>query len=507
MRLPGSKQLRGWLRNVSSGYADTIVGGVVFLVLTPILVHGLGTAAYALWVLGHTITFYLAFLDLGFGNAQVRYHAHFAAQKRPDRLRATIATSCASLLISGVIAALIGCAIAALVPAAWLGVSPELVSDFRLVLLLLGIEMLVSFAGAAVENIYEGANRFDVRNLRSILVRVLTAAAEAIALWHGAGLVQVVAIELAAGSLRLLLDLIVTARVLPRWWLGVVEFRGRLWRRLRHFALWTSADEALTEGGAQLDHLFIVVLFPLALLTPYSLCTSLAGLLLMAVEPVVETFFPLASGMHAQRRGADLAQLLVVGTKAAVAIGAPIAVLLGFFGHRILELWVPEAAPAVPAGLMPVVVADYLTSMYLWTATIVLVAMGRTRLAVGLTIAEFAFGVVLMLVLAPRFGLVGLAVASLIANVVMGALFQIPLTARAVRLPLTEFLGATLGRLTIALAPVVLGATLLRSVVDSGGWPTLIAATTTLIAVYALCLLHFATGRDERALYLSWLKR
>ena len=201
MRFPGSRRLQGWLRNVSSGYADTAVGGIVFLLLTPLLVHRLGTAAYALWVLGHTITFYLAFLDLGFGNAQVRYHAHFAARERPAELRTTIVTSCASLLIAGVIAALAGCTIAFAVPAAWLGVSPALASDFRLVVLLLGVEMLVSFAGAAVENIYEGANRFDLRNLRSIVMRVLTAVAEAIALWNGAGLVDLVAIE-QTGELR-----------------------------------------------------------------------------------------------------------------------------------------------------------------------------------------------------------------------------------------------------------------------------------------------------------------
>ncbi len=507
MRLPGSRHLRGWLRNVSSGYADTVVGGIVFLVLTPILVHRLGTAAYALWVLGHTITFYLAFLDLGFGNAQVRYHAHFAARKRPADLRATVATSSASLLVAGVIAALAGCAIAFAVPAGWLGVSPALLADFRLVVLLLGVEMLVSFAGAAVENIYEGANRFDLRNLRSIVLRVLTAAAEAIALWNGAGLVDLVAIELAAGCVRLLLDLVVTSRLLPGWWTGVVQFRGRLWRRLRHFALWTSADEALTEGGAQLDHLLIVAMFPLALLTPYSLCTQLAGLVLMVVEPIVETFFPLASGMHAQRRGADLSQLLVVGSKAAAAIAAPFAVVLGFFGHRILELWVPEAAPDVPAGLMPVVVLDYMTSMFLWTATVLLIAMGRTRLAVILTVAELALGVMLMFALSPRFGLVGLAAASFIANVAIGACFQIPLTVRAAGVSLREFVIGTFGRLVIAVLPVLLAAVALRPMVEEGGWGMLIAATVALVAVYGTGLLLFGTRRDERALYLSWLKR
>lgn len=498
---------RGWLRNVGSGYADTIVGGIVFLVLTPILVHRLGTAAYALWVLGHTITFYLAFLDIGLGNAQVRYHARFAAQERTGEMRKAIATSCVSLVIAGVVAALIGIGIALWLPADWLEITPSLVDDFRLVVMLLGVEMLISFSGAAVENVYEGASRFDIRNIRSIVMRVLTASAEIVALWLGAGLVELVAIELIAGCVTLLVDLFITSRLLPGWWQGKAQFRGRLWQRMRSFALWTSADEVATEGGAQLDHVLIVALFPLAMLTPYSLCTGVAGLLLMAVEPVVETFFPIASGMHARRREMDLSRLLTAGSKVATAIAAPFAVILGFFGHRVLELWVPDAAPDVPAGLMPLVVMDYMTSMYLWTATIILVAIGRTRLAVILTVSELALGVVLMFALSPRFGLNGLALASLIANLVLGMGFQIPIAVRAVSTPLWKFLGTTFGRVAVAVAPAVVAAFALRSAVEEGGWPMLIGASLAVIAVYGVSLLVIGTRRDERALYLSLLKR
>jgi O-antigen/teichoic acid export membrane protein len=498
---------RGWLRNVGSGYADTIVGGLVFLVLTPILVHRLGTAAYALWVLGHTITFYLAFLDIGLGNAQVRYHARFAAQGRTAQMLTTLATSCTSLVIAGVVAGLIGTGIAFGVPASWLHISPSLVGEFRLVVLLLAVQMLVSFSGAAVDNLYEWASRFDLRNARSIVMRVLTAAAEVIALYAGAGLVEVVAIELVATCVKLLLDLIITARLLPGWWRGKPQFRGALWHRLRSFALWTSADEVATEGGAQLDHILIVALFPLALLTPYSLCTGVAGLLLMAVEPIVQTFFPLASGMHARRRDADLSQLLLMGSKVATVVAAPFAVVLAFFGHRALELWVPEAAPEVPPGLMPLVVMDYMTSMYLWTATVILVAIGRTRLAVMLTVSELVVGVVLMYLLSPHFGLAGLALASLIANVVLGMGFQIPVAARAVGIPLATFIGSTLGRVAIAAAPAVIAAVTLRPVVEEGGWAMLIGASLATAAVFGVSLLLFGTRRDERALYLSFLKR
>ncbi|HEY8508848.1 MAG TPA: oligosaccharide flippase family protein [Steroidobacteraceae bacterium] len=496
-------RLRSWLRNVGSGYADTAVGGLIFLLLTPLLVRGLGAEAYAVWVLSHTITFYLAFLDLGTGSAQVRYHARFAAQGREKDVRTVLATSCVSMIIAGSVAALISFTISFLPAQEWFDISAERSDEFRTVMWLLGTNMLVSFAGAAVENVYEGISRFDLRNMRSIAFRIITAGTQAMALHEGAGLVEVVAIELAASSLRLGVDLLLTAQVLPGWWRGKPQFRGRVWRKLRGFALWTSLDEVLTEGSAQLDHILIAVLLPLALLTPYSLCTGIAALLLMAVAPIVETFFPLASGLHARRRHADLSRLLLTGSKVATAIAAPLAIYLIFFGDAVLMLWVPEAAPGVPHGLMALVVLDYLTSMYLWTATVVLIAIGRIRLAVALTLAEIVLGVALVLVLIPQYGLLGVAAASLAANVVTGFLFQIPITARCVGVPVSDLMGATLGRIALACVPAVFAASAFALVEQHPRWALLASAAIVVSVVYCAGLLLFGMGREERAWYAS----
>lgn len=498
---------RGWLRNVTSGYADTLVSGALFLLLTPLMVDRLGAAAYALWVLGQTVTLYLAFLDLGFGNAQVRFHALFVARGRTQRLRDTIATSCAAMLVAGTLAALIGISVAVTLPTNWFHIEANRVAEFRLVMGLLAIQTLVAFASSAIENIYEGASRFDLRNLRSIGLRVATAATQAIALLNGAGLVQVVAIELGATAVGLAVDLFVTSRLVPLWWRGATQLRGSLWRRLRNFALWTSLDEVLTEGGAHLDHLVIVVAFPLVLLTPYSICTSVAGLLLVAVRPVAETLFPIASALHGSARRADLPQLLLMASKGSIAIAAPIALFLGLFGQRLLELWVPDIAPEVPSGLMTVVVLDYLTSMYLWPATLILLAIGRTRLAVGLTAAELITGVVLMIVLAPFLGLLGIALASLIANVSLGLFVQLPFTARAIGVEVSSFFTSTLPRVSVALVPSLVSAVLLRSFVESGGWVALIAAGVLFGALYGVCLLLFGTRRSERDLYLRLMRQ
>ena len=496
-------RFQGWLRNVGSSYADAVVGGVVFVFLTPVIVREVGSEAYAVWVLAHSIAFYLAFLDLGFANAQVRYHARFAAQGKEQAVRDVIATSIVSLIVAGSVAAVLGCGIALIHPDRWLDISPSLTQDFRVVLVLLSINMLVSFLAAAVENIYEGAQRFDLRNIRSIILRILTAALQLVFLHRGAGIVPLVAIELGAACLRVIVDIIFTSRLVPGWWRSAAKFHKRVWRRLKSFALWTSADEVLSEGSTHLDDFLIAAMFPIMLLTPYSLCTSVAGVMLTAVHPIVETFFPLASGLHAQHRGEELSRLMIAGSKIATAIALPLGIVLVFFGKPVMQIWVPEAANDIPDGLMLAVVLDYLTSLYLWTATVILVAIGRTRLVVGLTLAEIVLGVALMLALAPRYGLIGIAVASFIANVAIGFFFQVPVAARAAQVTLGELLGSAIGRVLLASLPAIGVAVIFHNTFEAMSLLMLAGAIASVLLTYAVSLWLFGVRRDERELYLT----
>ncbi|MGH8253633.1 MAG: lipopolysaccharide biosynthesis protein, partial [Steroidobacteraceae bacterium] len=225
-----------WLRNVGSGYANAAVGGIIFVFITPVLVHKLGVAAFAVWVLAQTIIFYLHFFDGGLHNAQVRYHAHFAARGRAREIQRLISTSVLALLASGVLAALCG-ALVAMSPAPWFRqLSAPLAADFRLVLFILAANLLIDIPAQALENFFEGAQRFDVRNLRMLVFRIVTAAAQLTLLLLGYGIVALALAELACTAASIVVDVLLIRRIFP----GVLRldagFSWRLWRRIRRYA-------------------------------------------------------------------------------------------------------------------------------------------------------------------------------------------------------------------------------------------------------------------------------
>lgn len=498
--------VRGWMLNVGTSYGDILVGGAIYLFLTPVLIRHLGMEAYAVWVISHVITFYLGFLDLGFDHAQVRFHARYAARGRIDRIHPLLATTTVALSLAGVAGMLLAVAIAFMPLGGWFEFSGPLAADLGVIVAILGANLLLSLPGSVLENVYEGAQRFDLGNLRSMALRMITAAAQLVLVLQGYGVVALAAVELCVSGLRLAIDLVLTRRLIPGL-LGVqVGVDAKTWRRIRPFAIWAFLDDVMVEGSAHLDKLLLALFLPLAALTPYALCTAVAGLLLLAVQPITETFFPMAAALHGAGKKTELVRLLLTGTTAVTALAEPVAIFLAFFGGAVLHIWVPEAQGLLPAAVVPTVVVSFFFSVYFWTGTAVLMALGRIRLIALLTLLELGTALALMAPLVPAYGLTGFALAALAANVVVGFALLLPAACRACGLRFGDFLGRTLGRLLLAGLPAVVAAAALRWPAGDHGWLFLAAAAALIAAVHLPPFLLVGMDGEDRARYLEMLR-
>jgi uncharacterized membrane protein YtjA (UPF0391 family) len=114
----------------------------------------------------------------------------------------------------------------------------------------------------------------------------------------------------------------------------------------------------------------------------------------------------------------------------------------------------------------------------------------------------------LILALVPRFGLPGLALAGLVANVLTGVAFYVPAACRLARVQASVLLVKALAQPAAACVPAAVFAYLVS--VRFGpleSWPELLAAVglTGLLALAAI--LVFSTTRWERSRYLATVRR
>lgn len=89
-------------------YITIIVGNVISLVYTPFMVEKLGKPEYGLFSLVNSIVAYIYLLDMGFGNAVIRYNSKYMVEKNEDGRRKVNGMFLTLYLILGLISLLIG---------------------------------------------------------------------------------------------------------------------------------------------------------------------------------------------------------------------------------------------------------------------------------------------------------------------------------------------------------------------------------------------------------------
>ena len=498
--------LRSLTRNISWNYVQAGTSLMVAFLLTPIVLAHLGETGFGVWVLLKAILFYLAFLDLGFYNALVKYLAELAERDDWPAANGLLRATTSVLALAGLAAlALSGLVAWVVVPHAF-NVPGEYMAELRLAAVLLGVDLLLAFPTSVFAAVFESRQRFDVLSGVTIVASVVVAAATVLALRAGYGILALAGLEIAGTLLTTLCYVVLLRRMYPVVRPGFGPIGGAHFGSLRRYSTWTCLNEMLAEGGAQVEKLLIPVVLSVSLLTPYTLICTVAAAIFLAVEPITDTFFPLSSAYDARDDRPRLRALLIRGTKLVMAVSLPIAVAVFAYGERFILGWIGEEQVVLPGGVMPLVVTSFTVTAFIMTGTTILLALARVKEIFWMSIVELALAVGLVLLTVSRYQLVGLAGSMLAANLLVTFLWIVPYVSRRLNQSVADFLFQSLVRPLLAAVPMAVfilwmerhlpGAALWELAIKAG-----LAGSVYLAAFYLLSL-----TAEERALCSASLR-
>lgn len=167
------------------------------LLLTPFIIRTLGQAEYGVYKLVVAVNAYLLLLDLGVGNAIIRYITKFRIEENRKKERQFLAVATAFYLAIAIIALVIGCVLVASFPVVFAkGLSEE---EVRLGQILLGITMVnsaVTLGTAAYNNILIAYEKFAVSRITSIAQIIIRMILTYVVLVFGWGSIGIVIVNL-----------------------------------------------------------------------------------------------------------------------------------------------------------------------------------------------------------------------------------------------------------------------------------------------------------------------
>jgi O-antigen/teichoic acid export membrane protein len=489
-------------RNIVSNWAGYAVQVAVAFFLTPFILHCLGEARYGVWTLAVGLTGYYGLLDLGFSAGITQYLTRYLVAKDLDRLNRTASSGVVVLTFCGAVVFLGSLAIA-FNASSLFQIPAGATTEVALVIAIMGVSVAMQFGFFTYSAVFTALQRFDLSNSIGVATRILSAGASVACLKLGYGLLGL-SVVLAGTNL---IDYLLRWRV-ARWLIPSMKISPTLVTReslgeVMKFGIWNFVSAGSTRLISYTDSLVIAAFMPVAAVAPFAIAANLRSYFDEIFVRVGFVFFPAATELDAQGNRKGLANLYLVSSKC-MFLGSILCGSMGILWARdFFRLWL-GAAYAEPVGYPSVASIFFLLilgSMVSVAQRIgyqVLLGIREVGLLAALFAAEGVANLVMSIVLVRSYGLIGIAIGTLVPAVLFEGILQPYFVCRSLQISLNRYCQEVLLRpaiVLLTLAPISLTSPLWG---HPGEWATFFLGAAASFAVAAPIVLLIGLRKSER---------
>ena len=490
-----------FVRNFGFSLGGQVAIAALNLAFVPMLVHGLGLETYGLYILLHASTNYLSLAVLGAGTASVKFVAEAAGKRDGTALRR-------ALKLSGLLHALgplaAGAAMAAAAPTLAVRVfhvAPELAGRAAFVLRCAAAASLFWALAQWCSSALQGLQRFDAHNIVLLLQSGLGTAGAAVLVKSGWGLRAAAAWYVAANAIAAAAGVVAAWRLVRPAAAALPAGHGLPARKFFHYTLSLWLGPLAWIITFQFDKLFLARAASLTALTLYAVPANLLQRLQILPASASTVAVPMMSEMGAAHHD-DLARVYLKAQRFVLWIVLPVLAALFAVLPQFLGLWLGSqfgGASVWPARLLVLAQACYaLTSV----ANAAAASRDRPAWLSAVAWGQALISLAAWRLLIPRYGLMGVAGASLLAQLIP-AIVYLEAVHRLMALPSRRFLVE--GLIRPAFCAAILGGFLLSLHGRAGSWPSLAALLAAGGLLYAGCAAVVAIREDLDA--ARWILR
>lgn len=402
-------------RNALLNVVAFLYPAALAIVITPVVLHFVGTAAYGIYALSVAFISILGLLEFGAGIALLKYLPEHIVNGDEDAVNEVMQSGVALYGLLALTGAVISFAVAPFSPDLF-DVSGSLSGESQRAFVIGG----VGFALTVLANVFGSAlgalQRFDITTGITLIATTVATATTVVLLVLGAGLDGL----MVGIALQPAVDLVLSARSVKKR-LPYVRFTPK-WhpenvRRLATLSAYVLIGNVSGLVLFQFDKFYLGVINGATAVAFYVVPGALASRLHSAASSLTSVSLPAASELFAQGDFDRARTLYRRATWLTTLILASIAVPAMLFSEPLLHYWVGGDFPDKSTTVLQILIATYLllsmSAIPYWFA----MASGHLRSTGVFNGATAVINVVAILILVPRHGLIGAAVAYLVSMV------------------------------------------------------------------------------------------
>ncbi|HET9086827.1 MAG TPA: hypothetical protein VFN53_04850 [Acidobacteriaceae bacterium] len=408
------------------------VGVLAAIILPPFLTRRLSHDMYAAWVLILQLSAYAAIFELGLQTAISKFVAQHHAVEDHEATSSVVSTSLALLGVSALLALIAVAMLAWQVPHLFGQLTPALVHQVRLGVLLVGGATALALPTIAFASSFQGVQQYKIPMAIGGGSQALSTIGIIVAVFRHATLAAMGAWVAAITVCAALIQTLAWRRHLSHFRISVSRVTRQMTRTILAYcgsmSVWSFA--MLLISGLDTT---IVGHFDFKATGFYAVAASLTNFVILTAGAVFGPLLPAASQLAALDDRAGMASLTLRSTRFCGVLLVLTGLPLLLYGYPILSLWVGVDYGRHSIVLLKVLTLANMIRQCMLPYAIVVAGNGLQRHAWLATLTEAAVNLVLSLILGYRFGARGVAAGTLVGAGVGVALLTLH-SMRATRL-------------------------------------------------------------------------
>jgi O-antigen/teichoic acid export membrane protein len=462
--------------------------------------HHLGDDAFGLWVLVFSLTGYYGLFDFGIRSSVIRYVAQFKARNEPENLIRYINTSLCTYGGIGFLLLLI-----TLVASFYIDhifrIPAALHWSAKILFLVVGTAVAVGFPLSVFAGVLEGLQKFNWLSLTQMAYNLLRALLIVLALRRGGGLLTIAVISMVLNLCTYAVYFTVVQRELAVRY--AVRYLDReSFRKMASYGSITFIATIASQLRFYSDATVIGIFIGAAAITYFSIGSKLVSYAGNVTQSMSQIFTPMSSQFNATGEIERLRQIFIMGNRACALIVFPLCALLIILGKSIIAAWV--GAKYVPLGyivLVTLAIGDC-TEGAQSASSKILYGMARHRTLACVRLAEGLANLALSITLLHYYGLIGVAIGTLIPQLCTNLLFLPEHLCRVLGVRLRTYLRQAYLAPLLLCTPTVALLLWLRSAFPAHNYKELLLQAIAAGLVYSVGLAWFLLTQEQMGLQL-----
>lgn len=445
------------VKNAAFNVAAWVFPFGISIVILPYIVTRLGVDAYGVLTLITTVIGYFGFLDLGLGNAVIKYVAEYQSKGDQNTTNQVISLTVMIFFLLGCLGGGIIVLLAKPLAFRFLKIPTSLQQIAYWAFCLGAPGFLFTLFVNLPESVLRGLNRFDLTSSVSVLMGTSTTLLTALLIYLGYGLIHIVVLNICIPIIELALYWSLSKKLMPRLRL-TKTFPRPVFSKVMSFGAFSLMSRLSYFLSYRTDRILIGILLGTAWVTYFVVPFALISRLATVMVKISNVLFPAISELQGRGDYESIKDFYLTSSRLVLILATAICLPLFLFGRQFLAVWMGAEFARQAEGIMPLVAIGFYLSAMTNVPTTVANGLGKPQSTGVASLVTSVIYLGLLVLLSRLAGVRGVAIAFVCGNLIVTPCFIYYVTRKVLRISIAGFIRDVFVRPVLAALFLVMAA-------------------------------------------------